>query len=161
MSGGPRAGAERRLGARARPRPRHEAQDRGLKTRACVRRAQTPKVVVDRSAMQKLGSTARFFAWGSLLSLTLSLGCQKSAPEPESKPEEPKAEPATPPPAATPPTETAATTASAAPAPAPAPGPKTTPVASVPVSPDDPLAGKFTLDDATKGLTGTGDLYAD
>src|SRR5438046_1560675 len=117
--------------------------------------------MVDRSAMKQLGSTTRFFTLGSLLSLSLLLGCQKSAPEPESKPlEQPKAEPATPPPAQTaPPTETAATMASVAPA--PAPGPKTTPVASVPVSPDDPLAGKFTLDDATKGLTGTGDLYAD
>src|SRR5438552_4124293 len=97
--------------------------------------------------MKQLGSTTRFFTLGSLLSLSLLLGCQKSAPEPESKPmEQPQAEPATPPPAQTaPPTETAATT----------------PVASVPVSPDDPLAGKFTLDDATKGLTGTGDLYAD
>jgi peptidyl-prolyl cis-trans isomerase A (cyclophilin A) len=77
--------------------------------------------------------------------------------------ETPKSEPVTPPPAATPAAaaETAAPSASAAPAPAPAPTPKTTPVASVPVSPDDPLAGKFTLDDATKGLTGTGDLYAD
>jgi peptidyl-prolyl cis-trans isomerase A (cyclophilin A) len=31
----------------------------------------------------------------------------------------------------------------------------------VPVSPDDPLAGKFTLEDATKGLPGSGPLYAD
>ncbi len=116
--------------------------------------------MLDRSAMHQLGSTARFVTLGSLLSLSLLLGCQKSAPEPESKPEEPKAEPATPPPAQTaPPTETAATTASAAAA--PATGPKTTPVASVPVSPDDPLKGVFTLDDATKNLTGTGDLYAD
>jgi len=110
--------------------------------------------------MHQHGSTARFATLGSLFALSLALGCQKTEPEPESKPiETQKAEPATPPPATPPATETAATTASAAPA--PAPGPKTTPVASVPVSPDDPLAGKFTLDDATKGLTGTGDLYAD
>ena len=31
----------------------------------------------------------------------------------------------------------------------------------MPVSPDDPLAGKFTLEDATKGLTGSGSLYAE
>jgi len=107
------------------------------------------------------GSTARLATLGSLLAFCLALGCQKTEPEPESKPmETPKSEPAPPPPAQTAaPTETAATTASAVPAPAPTP--KTTPVASVPVSPDDPLAGKFTLDDATKGLTGTGDLYAD
>ena len=113
--------------------------------------------------MHPHGSTSRLATLGSLLALCLALGCQKTEPEPESKPmETPKSEPA--PAAPTPaqtaaPTETAATTASAAPAPAPTP--KTTPVASVPVSPDDPLAGKFTLDDATKGLTGTGDLYAD
>lgn len=34
------------------------------------------------------------------------------------------------------------------------------PVASVQVSPDDPLKGKFTLEEATKGLTGTGKLIA-
>ena len=85
------------------------------------------------------------------------LGCQKSAPEPESRAAEaePEPKPATPAPTAAP-VETAATTASSAPAPAPTPK-----VASVPVSPDDPLAGKFTLDDATKGLTGTGGLYAE
>jgi peptidyl-prolyl cis-trans isomerase A (cyclophilin A) len=116
--------------------------------------------MVDRSAMYQLGSTVRFATLGSLFLLSLALGCKKAEPEPESKPmDTPKSEPAVPPAAQTPPTETAATTASSAPA--PAPGPKTTPVASVPVSPDDPLAGKFTLDDATKGLTGTGDLYAD
>jgi peptidyl-prolyl cis-trans isomerase A (cyclophilin A) len=38
------------------------------------------------------------------------------------------------------------------------PAPKPT---GVPVSPDDPLAGKFTLDDATKGLVGTGPLVAE
>ncbi len=35
------------------------------------------------------------------------------------------------------------------------------PVAKVPVSPDDPLHGKFTLADATKGLKGKGQLVAD
>ncbi len=107
--------------------------------------------------MQKLGSPLGSFAIGSLFSLvSLSLlgGCQKAEPEPETR----SVEPATPAPAAAPtPVETAAATASAAPAPAPT----SKPVASVPVSPDDPLAGKFTLEDATKGLTGTGALYAE
>jgi peptidyl-prolyl cis-trans isomerase A (cyclophilin A) len=110
--------------------------------------------------MHQLGTTVRFITLGSLLALPLALGCQKTEPEPEpeSRPAaEAKPEPTTPPAAQTAaPVETAATTASAAPAPAP-----TSKVASVPVSPDDPLAGKFTLDDATKGLTGTGSLYAD
>jgi len=35
------------------------------------------------------------------------------------------------------------------------------PVVAVPPSPDDPLKGVFTLDDATKGLAGTGRLVAD
>jgi len=35
------------------------------------------------------------------------------------------------------------------------------PVAEVPVSPDDPAKGKFTLADATKGLTGKGPLVAE
>ena len=88
----------------------------------------------------------------------LSLGCQKTTPEPEpTKPAEEAKTEATPPPAQTAPVETAAATASVAPATAPT----SKPVASVPVSPDDPLAGKFTLDDATKGLTGTGALYAE
>jgi peptidyl-prolyl cis-trans isomerase A (cyclophilin A) len=35
------------------------------------------------------------------------------------------------------------------------------PVKEVPVSPDDPLKGKFSLDDALKGLTGKGTLVAE
>jgi peptidyl-prolyl cis-trans isomerase A (cyclophilin A) len=97
-------------------------------------------------------------ALGSLLALPLALGCRKTEPEPESRPAaEAKPEPTTPPAQTAPPVETAATTASAA----PGPTPTSKPVASVPVSPDDPLAGKFTLDDATKGLTGSGSLYAE
>jgi peptidyl-prolyl cis-trans isomerase A (cyclophilin A) len=38
------------------------------------------------------------------------------------------------------------------------PAPKPT---GVPVAPDDPLAGKFTLEDATKGLAGSGPLVAE
>lgn len=40
----------------------------------------------------------------------------------------------------------------------PPPAPKST---GVPVSPDDPVAGKFNLEDATKGLAGTGPLVAE
>jgi peptidyl-prolyl cis-trans isomerase A (cyclophilin A) len=110
----------------------------------------------------------RFAKFGSLVLLALG-ACQKTSPEPEptatadTKTEATPA--ATPTPAPTPsaaPVETAsaASAASAAPAPAPAAAP-TMAVASVPVSPDDPLAGKFSLEDATKGLTGTGALYAE
>ena len=90
----------------------------------------------------------------ALVLLPLALACEKKIEEPDAKPaEEKKAEAA---PTKTPtPVETAAATASASPA------PTSRPVASVPVSPDDPLAGKFTLDDATKGLTGTGALVAE
>jgi len=108
--------------------------------------------------MYQLRSPLRFVAVGCLLALPGTLGCQKTEVEPESRPvTETKPEP-TPPAAQTAaPVENAATTASAAPAPAPT----IKPVASVPVSPDDPLAGKFTLDDATKGLTGSGALVAE
>jgi peptidyl-prolyl cis-trans isomerase A (cyclophilin A) len=100
------------------------------------------------------------------LALFLALGCQKSTPEPEpTQPVQPANEPAATPVATAAPAASATATsadpaAGAAPS-APPPGPRTTPVASVPVSPDDPLAGKFSLEDATKGLTGTGALYAE
>jgi peptidyl-prolyl cis-trans isomerase A (cyclophilin A) len=106
--------------------------------------------------MHQFRSPLRFIALGCLLALPSTLGCQKTDPEPESRPAaETKPDPT---PAQTPtPVETAATTASSAPASAPT----IKPVASVPVSADDPLAGKFTLDDATKGLTGSGALVAE
>jgi peptidyl-prolyl cis-trans isomerase A (cyclophilin A) len=47
-----------------------------------------------------------------------------------------------------------------APPPVPKPPAPPAPPPSAAVSPDDPLAGHFTLDDATKGLTGTGPLSA-
>jgi peptidyl-prolyl cis-trans isomerase A (cyclophilin A) len=107
--------------------------------------------------MNQLGKTVRVGALGSLLALSLALGCQKTTPEPEpaKATEETKVGSATPTPAGSEaaPVTTPATTASAA--------PTSKPVASVPVSPDDPLAGKFTLEDATKGLAGTGALYAE
>jgi peptidyl-prolyl cis-trans isomerase A (cyclophilin A) len=110
----------------------------------------------------------RFATFGSLFLLAL-VACQKAAPEPESTATADSKAEATPAPAATPsaaPAETAApvVSASAAPAATTAPTPAAAPtmqVASVPVSPDDPLAGKFSLEDATKGLTGTGALYAE
>ncbi len=121
--------------------------------------------MVDRGSMNQPGSLVRFTAPTCVaLALSLALGCQKTTPEPEptTQAEQPAAAPAAVTPVAT-------ATASATPAPveaaaasaAPPPGPRTTPVASVPVSPDDPLAGKFSLEDATKGLTGTGALYAE
>jgi peptidyl-prolyl cis-trans isomerase A (cyclophilin A) len=111
--------------------------------------------VLDRGAMNQLESNLRFVTLGSVLAVSLALGCQKAEPEPESKA---AAAPVTPPATETAaPVQTAATTA----APTPAPAPASKPVATVPVSPDDPVAGKFTLDDATKGLTGTGTLTAE
>jgi peptidyl-prolyl cis-trans isomerase A (cyclophilin A) len=110
-----------------------------------------------------LGSTPRLRALtrSACAALMLALGCQKTTPEPEPTPQPPAVEPAAVTPAtasaAPAPVETATSAASAA----TPPGPRTTPIASVPVSPDDPLAGKFTLEDATKGLTGTGALYAE
>lgn len=63
----------------------------------------------------------------------------------------------------------AASAAKPTPSPAPTPPPEPAkpavkiparPVAEVPVAPDDPIKGKWTLDDAVKGLQGEGDLYA-
>jgi peptidyl-prolyl cis-trans isomerase A (cyclophilin A) len=94
--------------------------------------------------------------------LPLVLGaCEEPPPEPESRPSP-----------ATPAVTTAATadlggkaaTATARPAPPPAPAPgklPAKPVAEVKPSEDDPLKGKFTLADATKGLTGKGALVAE
>jgi peptidyl-prolyl cis-trans isomerase A (cyclophilin A) len=112
--------------------------------------AQPAPAVVDRGAMQQPKRTLGL----AFALLSVALACEKKIAEPDSKPaEDTKTEAA---PAGTPtPVQTAAATASAAPA------PTSKPVASVRISPDDPLAGKFTLDDATKGLTGTGALYAE
>jgi peptidyl-prolyl cis-trans isomerase A (cyclophilin A) len=112
----------------------------------------------------------------SLLLLPLLLACESKVPEPAEKPA-PKAE--TTPVAAkasAAPAETAAAEASAAApaasasaAPADSVAPSTsaapavkmqTPVAMVPVSPDDPLKGVWSLDDATKGLAKDGKLIA-
>jgi len=78
------------------------------------------------------------------LSIVVSLaGCKSSAPEPEPAPAE-TAEPS--PPTPPPPTNTA-------------PAPK--PAATAATSPDDPLKGQFTLEDATQGLPGKGELFAE
>ncbi len=73
--------------------------------------------------------------------------CQSTPAEPESRPVQKAAEPDSTSPAATPP-----------PPPVPAPPPEKPPA---PVSPDDPLHGKFSLDDATAGLAGKGPLSAE
>jgi peptidyl-prolyl cis-trans isomerase A (cyclophilin A) len=88
------------------------------------------------------------------LALALSVAisaCQSTPPEPEShsvlKPEE---------------TATATAVAASATPPAPAPTPAPAPAKPAPpVSPDDPLHGKFSLDDATAGLAGKGALSAE
>jgi peptidyl-prolyl cis-trans isomerase A (cyclophilin A) len=84
-------------------------------------------------------------------SLALVVSCRSTPSEPGSSKEEPgKAAPAT----------TAAPTPT--PAPTPPPGPKVParPVAEVTPSSDDPLKGKWTLADATQGITGSGPLVA-
>jgi len=97
-----------------------------------------------------------------LLLPALLAGCENPPPEPESV-----ARPATPAPAV--PASGSLdlggkATRTAAPTPAPPPAAtKLTakPVAEVKASEDDPLKGKFTLADATKGLTGQGALVAE
>jgi peptidyl-prolyl cis-trans isomerase A (cyclophilin A) len=83
--------------------------------------------------------------------LALLASCKSAPSEPEStKKEEP---------AKTTPSATAAPTPTPPPAP---PGPKVPakPVATVPVSADDPLKGSFSLADATQGISGSGALVA-
>lgn len=109
--------------------------------------------------MHKLGSSFGLVSLASLAALSLALGCEKKIEEPDPQPESAAAAAITAAPAATPtPVETAAT---AKPTPAAPERPAAPPVATVPVSPDDPLGGKFTLEDATKGLTGSGTLVAE
>jgi peptidyl-prolyl cis-trans isomerase A (cyclophilin A) len=95
-----------------------------------------------------------------LLAFTAALGCESSPPEPEPvkrAPSEPA--PAAPQAHAAQKTAEPAPEAQQPPPPVTAPGPK--PAATVPISPDDPLGGKFTLEDATKGLTGKGKLLVE
>ena len=84
-----------------------------------------------------------------VLSLSLvSVACESAPPEPV------EARPAP---------EPVAVEAKPAPTPTPRPKPPAPKPAAnaVVVSPDDPIAGKFTLEDATKGLAGTGPLVAE
>jgi peptidyl-prolyl cis-trans isomerase A (cyclophilin A) len=84
--------------------------------------------------------------WTALSILTLAAACKSSPPEPEPAPAE-TAEPR-------------------APAPPPPPAPASTPAAAeksaakVAISPDDPLKGQFTLEDALEGLPGKGQPFA-
>lgn len=68
----------------------------------------------------------------------LLTGCKSAPPEPESESPAPTSQPS----------------------PAKVAEPEKMQVAKVPVSPDDPLKGKFTLADATKGLSPSGKLVA-
>lgn len=93
----------------------------------------------------------------SLLLFPLLVACEEPPPEPETL-----VRPTAAPTASVKPAQTAE--AARPVPPTPPPGPKKTPakpVAEVKASPDDPLAGKFTLADATKGLTGKGPLVAE
>ncbi len=96
-------------------------------------------------------SGSHALALGSLLSaLTLVAACRSTPPEPEPEPRNTSAE------------KTATESAGQSTSPNAAPtAPKKRAPATVPVSPDDPLQGKFTLEDATKDLPGEGPLTAD
>jgi peptidyl-prolyl cis-trans isomerase A (cyclophilin A) len=86
----------------------------------------------------------------------LLVACQAGPPpEPESR----RADPATAQ-AAKAPTPAPTPIQTAPPTPTAAPGSTDKPVAQVPVSDGDPVKGKFTMDDATKGLAGQGKLVA-
>ncbi len=113
---------------------------------------------------------------GWFVALAAVGACQKAPPEPEPEPTA-QAEPAATTPAQTRTAATATATATATAKPidtsagalavgtastssADQSKPAAPPVATVPVSPDDPLHGQFTLADATKGLPGKGPLQA-
>src|SRR3954465_14636880 len=89
--------------------------------------------------------------YGSLCLLLLNASACHSGPPPEPAPR--KAEPVA----------AAAKTAEPTPAP-PTPPPAETAApkpAEVAAAPGDPVHGKFTMEDATKGLAGTGKLFAE
>jgi peptidyl-prolyl cis-trans isomerase A (cyclophilin A) len=85
------------------------------------------------------------------LATLMMAGCQSTPSEPTPSKQETKATGSSPPLEWAPPP-------SARPAPPPEPKPTARPAA--PVSPDDPAGGKFTLEDATKGIPGPGQLSA-
>ncbi len=98
------------------------------------------------------------FAHGLYLTAAFAIACKSAPAEPESRGDlKPTAELST---------SALGAAASSTPAPTAAPTPAPTPSAppsapSVPVSPDDPVHGKFSLDDATAGLPGKGPLSAE
>lgn len=92
---------------------------------------------------------ASLATWATIFSLALTSACRSTPAEPESRPVLK--------PAATESAAPFATPAAAAAAPEPA---KREP-ATVRVSADDPVQGKFSLADATAGLAGTGALLAE
>jgi peptidyl-prolyl cis-trans isomerase A (cyclophilin A) len=94
----------------------------------------------------RIGAPNLALGLGALL-VAATGACQSTVPEPEShsvlKPT---------------PQDSAPASTPATPPPPPAPPP---PAPAAPVSSDDPLHGKFTLDDATSGLAGKGPLVAE
>jgi peptidyl-prolyl cis-trans isomerase A (cyclophilin A) len=94
-----------------------------------------------------------------LLPLAVFASCQSTPPEPEPTKQEPAKTAPQSTPAATP-SQSAAPTPTPVPAPTPTPKVAARPVASVPVTPDDPLKGNFSMADATQGLAGSGALSA-
>ncbi len=90
----------------------------------------------------------------AVASAALATSCQKSAPEPTAEPAPSSTSSARVDARRGPHRSFAANTGNGVEAPVPPPRAKVVakPVATVPVSPDDPLKGKFTLEDATKGL---------
>lgn len=107
----------------------------------------------------------RAFVVLSLVTSALGVACEQPPPEPETRKE--------PTPANTPARTIASgetggrnTSSSARTTPTSPPAPtvrkiEAKPTAEVPVSPDDPVKGKFTLADAQKGLPGKGNLMAE
>jgi peptidyl-prolyl cis-trans isomerase A (cyclophilin A) len=94
----------------------------------------------------------------------LLLACQTPAPEPETKRTTGTATLPTAAPLQSGYLQVASASATASATPPPVPTVRkleAKPVAEVPVSPDDPLKGKFTLADATKGLAGKGPVMAE
>ncbi len=88
------------------------------------------------------------------------LACQSSPPEPPPGP----ADTSTAMPKSATPAAAPRPTPTPTPTPVPPPAPSASgvkPTAAVPASADDPLKGVFTLEDATKGLSGKGSLVAD
>lgn len=99
------------------------------------------------------------FAHGLCLTTAFALAaclpsCKSAPAEPESRGDiKPAAEMST--------TALGGTASGTTPTPVPTPAPTPSAAPSVPVSPDDPVHGKFSLDDATAGLAGKGTLSAE